>query len=458
MGVPYPYATFIAQVLADHPIARQADLLAEDVRSRLRSAWGAFDPTLSANIDQKQFKGTEYYTYTDVALKIPTPIGSDFKIGFERTSGNFFNPDRFVPDAGLLTAGFTIPLGQGIITDERRTALTQARAVRDAGEAERLSMYNSLLVKAAETYGKWYSAWRTRAIAAEGVALARFRLAAVQARVANGDSPPIDTLEASLEVQSRAVTLQESEADYFAARIMLVAYLWDVDGQPVELADGVRPSLDGLDVASLPVVDSAAVRIWLQQATAANPKLRKIDADVQFANALRRLTGQQLIPFAEAGAYAISTTGDPLPVFDRVESNDNYKLALEFKSPLLYLKERGKFGSAGAKLDIKRVERDRLTREVDNAVRIAANDLSILRTLVELQTANVVGFRTLRDAEQVRFLNGESTLLIVNIRERKVLDESVKLAKYEAEVAAARATLAAAIGDPRLLPAVLGQP
>ena len=60
-GIPYPYAAFIAQVMADHPVARQADLLAEDVRNQLRTAWGAFDPTITANWDQKRFSGTNYY-------------------------------------------------------------------------------------------------------------------------------------------------------------------------------------------------------------------------------------------------------------------------------------------------------------------------------------------------------------------------------------------------------------
>ena len=59
--------------------------------------------------------------------------------------------------------------------------------------------------------------------------------------------------------------------------------------------------------------------------------------------------------------------------------------------------------------------------------------------------------RLLRDAEQVRYENGEGTLLILNLRERLVLDESVKLAAVEAKVAGARAALAVATGDRTLL-------
>jgi hypothetical protein len=67
------------------------------------------------------------------------------------------------------------------------------------------------------------------------------------------------------------------------------------------------------------------------------------------------------------------------------------------------------------------------------------------------QNANVRNARLLRDAEQIRFENGESTLLILNLRERLVLDEAAKLAALEAKVASARGALALATGDRTLL-------
>jgi outer membrane protein TolC len=71
---------------------------------------------------------------------------------------------------------------------------------------------------------------------------------------------------------------------------------------------------------------------------------------------------------------------------------------------------------------------------------------------VVLQAENVRAARLLRDAEQARFLAGESTLLTVNLRERLVLDEAAKLAAVEGKIAGARAALAAAVGDATRLP------
>jgi len=55
--------------------------------------------------------------------------------------------------------------------------------------------------------------------------------------------------------------------------------------------------------------------------------------------------------------------------------------------------------------------------------------------------------RQLRDGEQQRFDAGESSLLLVNLRERTLLDEQGKLAALEAKRQAAEAALAVAIGS-----------
>jgi outer membrane protein TolC len=134
LGTPFTFPAFVDGILANHPVATQARLVADQARADLRTAWGAFDPTVTASWDQKTFGGTSYYNYFDAELKIPLPIGADVTIAFDRTMGRYFNPDRRTPSNGTIEAGISIPLGQRILTDERRNALQQARAARDAGD------------------------------------------------------------------------------------------------------------------------------------------------------------------------------------------------------------------------------------------------------------------------------------------------------------------------------------
>lgn len=448
VGVPFTFPSFVDAVLANHPVSQQARLVAEQARAELRQAWGAFDPKLVASWDQKRFGGTEYYKYFDAEMKIPLPIGADVTLAFDRTLGRYINPDRRTSGAGTFTAGISLPLGQRIITDERRTALQQARAARDAGDAERVGILNKLLFSAAKDYGAWYESWRRRVIAIEGEGLADFRLRAIRQRVANGESAPIDTIEALLELQRRQVTRYETEAAFYVATLNLTAYVWDAEGRPAALPADAAPVLTGLGRGGL---DSTQLNRLLETATERNPDLLKVRAKVQQAEAERLLATQGLLPFAEAKLAGVGERGADQPFFDRNRLDDNYKAGLTVAVPMLFLKERGKFGATGAKLEFQEYERDRLRRDVEFDVRAAIFDLANLERLLERQVGSVRNARLLRDAEQVRFENGESTLLVLNIRERLVLDEAAKLAALEAKVASARGALALATGDRSLL-------
>jgi outer membrane protein TolC len=447
-GTPFTFPAFVDVVLAHHPVAQQAQLVARQARAELRQAWGAFDPKLVAAWDQKRFGGSDYFRYFDAEMKIPLPIGADVTLAYDRTVGRYANPDRRTEGGGTFSAGISLPLGQRIITDERRTALRQAQAARDAGEAERVGILNKLLFSAAKDYGAWYETWRRRAIAQEGEALADFRLRAVRQRVTNGESAPIDTIEALLELQRRQVTRYETEASFYVATLNLTAYLWDDAGRPLAMPGDAKPVLDGMGRVG---IDSLRLDALLSLATRRNPDLLKVQAKVQQAEADRLLATQGLIPLAEAKVAGLSERGGDASFFDRDRLNDNYKAALTVSTPLLFLKESGKFNATGAKLEFQQFERDRLRRDVEFDARAAIFDLSNLQRLLQRQQANVRNARLLRDAEQIRFENGESTLLILNLRERLVLDEAVKLAALEGKVAAARGALALATGDRTLL-------
>jgi outer membrane protein TolC len=442
------FERFRAIVESNHPVAQQARLVAAQARSASREAWGAFDPKVSLSSSQKAFKGQPYYNYLDASLKVPTPLGSDLKLGFERAVGPKVSADRSTPPNGLLSLGLSIPLGQRLITDERRTALTSARAMRDAGDAEQRSMLNKLLLDAAKSYGNWYASSRRFQIADDGVRLAAFRFEAVAARVRNGDSAPIDTLEAALEVQRRTVLRAEADVELRAAAMIASTYLWDAEGRPIELDSASRPVLDGLETTP---VDTTRLVRWLALVAERHPELRKAEAKLRVANAERLLAWQGMLPLAEASMASLAGREDARQLTSSGRWGDNYKAGLEVQSSLLLLKERGKAARSAQKAEFARWDRDELRRELAIGVRIALNDVMLLERVLSTQRSNVRAATLLRDAEQQRFENGESTLLLVNLRERVVLDEATKLAALEGKLGAARAALVVAIGDPEVL-------
>lgn len=447
----YTFEEFYRIVATQHPVVQQARLLESIADGELRQARGAFDPTVTAGWDRKSFGGTQYYDYLDASIKVPTPLGIDVKLGYERTEGRYFAADRRTPPGGLLTAGVYIPIGQRMITDERRNALAQARALRDYAQGERAAVVNKFLLTAAKLYGEWYEAHRRRILSDEGVALAAFRLNAVRRRVQAGDAAALDTIEARLELQKRTVLQLEATVDYRNASIVVEGLLWRDRATPMALDTRAVPSLDGLQAEP---VDSARIMNWLAIAEQRHPTVRKVVAKVRQAESERLFAVQQVwIPNAELSYVPLGERADGLGgLGDAFGASADAKWGGAIKLPLLALKERGKFTAASGKLEQQRYELALARRDIAISVLTAANDLAALDSLLQLQRQAVVQSRLLRDGEQRKFDVGESTLFLVNARERQVIDEELKRIALEAKYVSARAALAVAIGEPARLP------
>jgi outer membrane protein TolC len=191
-----------------------------------------------------------------------------------------------------------------------------------------------------------------------------------------------------------------------------------------------RRTLDGA-IDRHPAVQQAQVR-WLQ------------------ADAQRRLALVSVIPSANVEVAGLGA-GRELGALDL--SGEDYKAGISTRLPLLARREFGRYRSAEARAAQLRWERDRVRREVALTVDRAAVELRGVEGQLEGQRRVIVGTEALLAAEQRRFETGASSLLIVNLRERALLDERLRLAQLEGRRAAALGALVIALGDPSLLTA-----
>lgn len=454
-GTPLSFDAFFDLVSRNHPVVRQARLIENGASADVTAAFGNFEPKFEASWETKRFDSsmsgaqTLYWNYADIAVKIPTPFGADLKVGYERASGRYINPQYTTPANGLFVAGFSLPLGQRILTDERRTALRVARALRDVAQGERAAMTNKLLFSAAKSYAEWYSSALQLQVIRDGERLADTRYNAITGRVRAGDAAGIDSIEAAAELNRRRAQVRGAEQSYFAASMDLTSYLWDARGQPQDLRPGSVPSDSGLGRITL---DSASVPALLTRVMALHPDVRKAEGKVAQAAAERSLARQAMIPLASADLYALRARDGSFDAGAALAREGNYKGAISVSSPLLFFKERGKFQSTDAKFDRAELEARATRRDVVLLVRTAINDLSQYEAQLALQRDAVRLFRILSAGERAKFDAGESNLFLVNTRERQVLDEELKFVALQAKYLAARAALAVAAGAPGRLP------
>ncbi|RSK36188.1 TolC family protein [Hymenobacter metallilatus] len=435
---------FSLQDLADlvfttHPVVKQAALLSDDARAQVQQARGGFDPKLGSGFDRKIFGGTDYYNNWANELKVPVwPGGIDLKVGYDRMVGTYVNPEYRTPLRGLAVAGLSVPLGQGLLIDERRSTLRQARILVDAAEAERVKQINEVWLQAAQDYWNWYYTYQQMLLIQEGIELAETRFRGTSRRAQLGDQAPVDSVEAQITVQDRQVQYEQLRVELQNARLLLSNHLWNKDGQPVELPAYAVPQ-----TPPLTPLDSASFEQLLDFATNRHPTLLKLDAKIRQLGVEERYRRELLKPTINVSGYLLSR-GD----FYRPEvpayydfGRDNYKVGVDFAFPLFLRKERGKLWQTRLKVQDANLEQQNSRRVITNQVGAKYNTLKAYERQLAVQAQAIANQRVLLAAELQKFELGESTIFLVNARETKLIDLRLKQESMRASYEKALAEL-----------------
>ncbi|MEM6830883.1 MAG: TolC family protein, partial [Bacteroidota bacterium] len=157
--VSLPLSSILKMAVAFHPVVQQADLLTESAEAVLVGSRGQLDPKISMNYDFKDFDEKEYYNLLNTSLKIPTWIGVEPKVEFDRNLGEFINDSNEIPDTfdfQQVSMGLSVPLGKGLFFDDRRNTIRQAQAFSQIALAEQTKEVNKILFTIIKDYWNWY--------------------------------------------------------------------------------------------------------------------------------------------------------------------------------------------------------------------------------------------------------------------------------------------------------------
>jgi outer membrane protein len=445
-GAVFPVRDYYELITRNHPVLRLAALLPEEARQDIVQARGAFDPKLSTAYDRKEFANALYYDRWETGFAVPLWSGLDLKATYERNGGQYLNPEERTPPSGLVGLGVSVPLGQALLIDGRRTAVRQAQVGVLLAEADRIKLINKTLLDAAKAYWDWFLADRQYQLLTEGFVLADTRLNALRQRAALGDAALIDTTEALILVQDRQVQQQQAALDLQNARLRVTAYLWGSVGQPLDLPPTARPEPP---TAILP--DEALLQALLDRAATQHPDLLKLDGKARQLSLDERLGRALLQPQIALSASLLSRSpvgpADPATAADYYAFRmNNNKIGLDVVFPLLLRKERGKLRQIQIKQQQVIYDRQQTGRDVQNTVRAAYNSVQGLARQLSIQQQTIRQQTLLLGAEQQKFDLGESSLFLVNTRETKLIDLRLKGEELRAKARKAIAELYFAAG------------
>lgn len=428
-------AEYLGYVKSFHPIVKQANLVINESEAKLMKARGAFDPKLEVDYDRKKFKNTEYFDRLNATFKIPTWFGVEFKGNFEENTGDFLNPQAFVPEDGLYSAGVSVPVARGLLTNKRMAMLRQSRLFVKQAQADRQLLVNNILYEATITYFSWLRRYNEKRVYEDFLDNAEIRFNGIKKSYEVGDMPAIDTLEARIALNTRKLNLEKSRIKFIKASLELSNFLWLNDNTPIELEDGVIPDVDtfltidetlntsGLDIESFNFEN--------------HPKLQSLDYKIRSLTIEKRLMTNNLLPQIDLQYNFLSETADVARSF----STSAYKSGVNINFPLFLRKERGDLRLAKLKLQDTRFEVQDTRVSLKNKIDAISQELDSYIVQSDFTEVIVSDYTIMLSAEERKFFLGESSLFLVNSRESKLIEAKLKAIEIENDFLKTKANL-----------------
>lgn len=425
---PFTLENFYQLVIQHHPVVKQASLLSDVAKQEIRLARGNFDPQLEAEFLLKHYNNTTYYRLFEGAVKLPTRSPVQPVVGLERNTGAYVNPENYIPpeyDYRQMYAGITVPLGRGLFTDERRTAVRQAELFGDMMEAEQVNLINKLLLEAARDYWQWYFTYYTYRLATNNARIAQQIFRGVKLNFEGGEMAPVDTVQAKITLLERQVDRQEAFTQFVNSTLSLSTYLWDSLMHPIDLSINYAPAAE----TEMIILSGITLEELINQATTNHPDLRKLNVKLEQLEFDRRYTAEMMKPKLDVSYYMLNQVLTPEGLNGSLVLDDNYKVGIDFSIPLFLRKERAKVAQARLKIRNTIYDRSITTRQIVNDINAAHNLLLNNAIVLRQQSQMVENYERLLSAELINLAHGESDLFKLNVQQEKLFDAQSKLIK-----------------------------
>lgn len=411
-----------------HPISKQTYINIQKAEADITTSRAGFDPVVSLQKARKVFDGTDYYEYIIPEIRIPTWYGIEVFAGTENLSGDQLLNSETAGKTNYL--GVNIPLAKNLVIDKRRAFLQQAKLFSSMATIQQRSEINDLLMDAITDYWLWVKSYQTYIVVKNNVIVNEKRLELIKKSVANGERAAIDSVEANTQLQS---FIYEQNMQYLAfqnAGLQLSAYLWTENNTPYLLPESVIPQenweteTDINDISKFNLI----LTDLLENADQNHPDLQIYTFKLDVLDIDKKLKFQELLPKIDfrynhlGKGYNVLSSATQFPLFE-----NNFQYGIKLEMPLRLSQGRGEYKKAKLKIEETQLFQNQKRLAIQIKIKSYYNEFLTLRNQITLQTNNYANYQQLVRAEETKFLNGESSIFLINSRENKALEALEKL-------------------------------
>lgn len=431
---------YLGYVKKYHPLVKQANMELSRAQALLLQARGAFDPKIEVDYDEKQFKGTEYYSVLNSSFKIPTWYGIEIKAAFDNSEGYYLNPQNTTPNSGLTSLGITVPLGQGLFINQRMADIRTAKLQQQISAADRRLKAIAVLYDASAAYFNWLKSYQEAEMYTNYLNYAETRYKGILKLIEQGDKPAIDSVESGITIKSRKLSVVDARLKLTKARLELSNYMW-IDNVPVEPAEGLKP-----EAALSGTIDNSMQTNMLTETDsllASHPKIQSLEGKLSILDVERKLKANMLLPKLNVGYHYLSE-----PSYIDNYRFEDYKIGINFSLPIFLRKERGALKLAKIKIQDSRFQLDQERLQLKNKIDGQRAEINSVKEQREIITALVGDYSTMLKSEERLFSFGESSFFLINTRENNLISAKLQQISLENRYFFSKADLFKILANP----------
>ncbi|MBX7223115.1 MAG: TolC family protein [Blastocatellia bacterium] len=428
---------FLTKVDQNHPKLMGANAERRIASAKRLEKQGAFDPALSFGtdflrynkIDDKGKAKAAEATDSDFSLDFLTRSGIKFSAGGRYNFGSVKSPLSNTGDGGEYFFLLKVPLWRDFRINEKSAAERQAKLGEPLADTAFTQTRLDLLQKAATQYWDWVAAKRKADVAKNLLDIAQIRAVAIRERADLGDLPPIDKVEAEQEVRRREGNLIKAERDLQKALFKLSQFLWEDDGQPSPLPE--RSLVPAFTPAPVPPVQTE-IDEGRTRALVLRPELKSIQINREITQVEVDLAKNQRNPVVDLTFGPGRDTG-----FNGI--GNTLKAGVSITIPLRTRTADGRLAVGQNKIQKLNFEEQQERRRISLEVEDALSAMVTAQQRYEAADQEFQLAKVLERGERDRFALGDSTLFLVNQRERATAEAASKLIEVQAEYEQAKA-------------------
>ncbi|HMO19263.1 MAG TPA: TolC family protein [Oligoflexia bacterium] len=410
----------LENILENHPLISAAKENIEGQKGSFLASKGAFDRVMKGEYRSYVF-GKYSGDYADASIEQPFELfGSRLIAGARRGTGSFPIYDNYFEtnNTGEIRTGLEVPILRNRSIDQRRAEIRKADIGQRVADLNlRLTKIN-LLRNGGSTFWEWVAAHQKLAVFEELLSVAQDRNNQFKKRTEAGDLAQFDQTDNERQVLQRETQLLEAKRKLVNAEYNLSLFYRDEYGIPRDIGM-MKPANNLVEVKEI-ITDSPNKEIT--KAHEMRPDLQNLSLLREQVKADLEVAENNLLPQIDLQSYLARDLGAESTRRSDAEVNVGFKVEV----PIQTRSQDGRIAALSARM--KEIDavinnlKDRIRVEVTDSI----NAIQIAKDRVVVAKKEHALAAELEKGERIKFVQGDSNLIFVNLREQTTSDAAVR--------------------------------